>query len=131
MTELLELGGRHVLRCEADGPPIDGDRGAVELIGEALASGATLLAVPAARLGPDFFRLRTGVAGTIAQKVVNYRLTLAVIGDIAAELAASTALRDWVRESNRGSDVWFLPRFEDLTARLGEPEGGPASALGQ
>jgi hypothetical protein len=92
---------------------------ATELIGDAMGEGAMVIAVPASRLGPDFFNLRTGIAGMIAQKVVNYRLTLAVAGDITAELATSNALRDWVRETNKGDDVWLLPSFEDLVVRLG------------
>lgn len=121
MAELLELGGARVLCCAADGPPIDGDRGAADLVGEALSVGATLIAVPVGRLPPDFFRLRSGLAGLIAQKVVNYRLKLAVIGDITAYLAASGALRDWVRECDRGGEIWFLPHLDDLKARLAAP----------
>jgi hypothetical protein len=118
VAELLDLGGERVLVCEADGPPIDGDRPIVDLVGEALSSHASLIALPVGRLGPDFFQLRSGVAGTIVQKVVTYRLKLAIIGDISDQLAASDALRAWVRESNRGREVNFLPSFEALVARL-------------
>src|SRR4051794_6782861 len=118
MAEVLELGGRWVLRCDGDGPVIDSEAKAADLIGEALGEGARVIAVPVGRLGPNFFNLRTGIAGMIAQKVVNYRLTLAVTGDITAELATSNALRDWVRETNKGDDVWFLRSFEDLVVRL-------------
>lgn len=119
MTELLEWGDERVLACDADGPAIDTPRAATDLIGEALFAGASVLAVPAARLGPAFFQLRTGLAGEIAQKAVNYRLKLAVIGNISQHLAASSALRDWVREANRGREIWFEPSLDSLAARLG------------
>ncbi|MFX7870694.1 DUF4180 domain-containing protein, partial [Acinetobacter baumannii] len=56
--------------------------------------------------------------GAIAQKAVNYRLKLAVIGEISEHLAASDDLRDWVREAGRRGDLWFEPSLDDLAAAL-------------
>ena len=58
--------------------------------------------MPVARIAPAFFALATGVAGAVVQKFVNYRLRLVVVGDVTEHVAASTALRDFVREANRG-----------------------------
>ncbi|WP_225765360.1 DUF4180 domain-containing protein [Inquilinus sp. Marseille-Q2685] len=124
MTELLHSGDETILSCDASGPAIDSPQRAADLIGEALSAGASVIAVPAARLGPAFFQLRTGVAGEFAQKAVNYRLKLAVIGDISQHLAASAALRDWVREANRGNEIWFEPSLDSLVARLGGGQTG-------
>lgn len=123
MTGLLNWGSDRVLVCDPEGPAIDTPRAATDLIGEAMFAGASVLAVPAARLGLAFFQLRSGLAGEIAQKAVNYRLKLAVIGDISGHLAASTALRDWVREANRGREIWFEPDLDSLAARLGGRAG--------
>ncbi len=124
MAEILQWGSDHVLACEPEGPAIDSPRAATDLIGEAMFAGASVLAVPASRLSPAFFQLRTGLAGEIAQKAVTYRLKLAVIGDISQHLAASNALRDWVREANRGREIWFEPSLDSLAARLGGRAGG-------
>jgi hypothetical protein len=113
-----ELGGLRAFVCAADGPLLARERDAVDLIGEALGAGARLVVVPTARLGPGFFDLRTRLAGEILQKFVNYGFRVAVLGDISAEVARSEALRDFVRESNRGSTVWFLPDLESLRTRL-------------
>lgn len=118
MTQILERGGEHILLVDTDGPAIDDERQATDLIGEAAWQGASMLAIPAARLGAHFFQLRSGLAGAIAQKAVNYRLKLAVIGDISEHLAASSALRDWVREADRRNDLWFAPSLDDLVAAL-------------
>ena len=118
MAEVVDQGGERILLCEAHGPPIESDRSAIDLIGGALAAGATMIAVPVSRLSADFFQLRSGVAGEIAGKVVTYRLKLAVLGDIAAHLAASGALRAWVRESNRHGEIVFLPSLDALAMRL-------------
>jgi hypothetical protein len=117
---LRELAGVPVFVCSPDGPLLDGERAALDLIGEAGYRGAAWVAVPAERCGPDFFRLRTRVAGDVTQKFVNYRMGLAVVGDIGPNIDASTALADFVRESNRGRQLWFLPDAAALEARLVE-----------
>jgi hypothetical protein len=123
MTEVLDWDREQVMICELDGPAIDSPQRATDLIGEAMFAGASVLAVPASRLGPAFFQLHTGLAGEIAQKAVNYQLKLAVIGDISQHLAASNALRDWVREANRGREIWFESSLDSLAAWLGNRAG--------
>lgn len=53
-----------------------------------------------------------------AQFVGREGLRLAAIGDTARHLAGSSALRALVHESNRADDVWFVPGFDALDARL-------------
>lgn len=80
----------------------------------------SVIAVPVARFDPEFFRLRSGLAGEITQKIVNYRAKLAVIGDISDKTTESVALRDFVRECNRGNSIFFLPDLDALSAKLSE-----------
>ncbi|NBE83243.1 DUF4180 domain-containing protein [Micromonospora rubida] len=115
--QVLELAGVTVLVCDPAGPPVTTAQDALDLIGAAFL-GAEVVAVPASRLGEDFFSLGTGFAGEVMQKFVNYRLRLAVLGDISRHLAASSALRALVHESNRAEHVWFLPDLDALKARL-------------
>ncbi|MYT72876.1 MULTISPECIES: DUF4180 domain-containing protein [unclassified Streptomyces] len=127
MTEqpftLRDMAGVPVLVCADDGPPLADERAALDLIGDAGYQGARWVAVPAGRCGDDFFQLRTRIAGDIVQKFANYRIGLAILGDIRSRTDASTALRDFVRESNRGGQLWFLPDEDALVARL--VESGP------
>ena len=67
-----------VLHLEAEGDPISTPDDASDLVGAAWSHQANLVAVPVERLDPEFFRLSTGIAGEITQKLVNYRLRLAV-----------------------------------------------------
>jgi hypothetical protein len=113
------IGGHEVFVCAQDGPSLAGDRTLSDLIGELFGSGAKVVAVPLARLGPDFLRLSTGVAGHVLQKLVNYRFQIAVVGDVSAAVAASDPLRDFIRESNRGKTVWFVDDLAALEAKLG------------
>lgn len=114
----MTLGGQQVWVCAAEGPLIATEADATDLIGTAAWQGATLVIVPAGRLGVDFFELRSGLAGAIVQKFANYRLRLAVTGDISAHTERSNALRDFVRESNRGRQLWFLEDTEAVRERL-------------
>ena len=108
-----------VLHVDPDGPLVSKPGDANDLIGEAWGEeNISLIAVPAARFDPEFFRLRSLLAGEVLQKFVNYRLQLAIVGDIAAYLEASEALRDFVWESNRGNHVWFVADEAELEARL-------------
>jgi hypothetical protein len=112
------LHGVRVLECAPDGNKTRSDRDAIELIGEALGNGAGLVAIPAEQFDDDFFRLSTRIAGEIIQKFVTYRLRLAIIGDISRHVGESSALRDFVYESNRGDHVWFVANLEELAHRL-------------
>jgi hypothetical protein len=115
---LRACAGTCVLLVDADGPILAEERDWVDLIGEALGNGAEWIAVPATRLDERFFRLSTCFAGEAIQKVVNYRLRLAIVGEISAHVAASNALTDFVRESNRGGHVWFVEDWDMLEERL-------------
>ncbi|MFF3463743.1 DUF4180 domain-containing protein [Streptomyces sp. NPDC001984] len=116
---LVTLRDVRVLRCALAGPLLDSESTALELIGDAIGRDAQLVAVPVERIADEFFRLRSGVAGAVVQKFANYRLRLAVLGDISAHVSASEALRDFVYEANRGDQLWFLADSDALEERLG------------
>jgi hypothetical protein len=116
--EVRILGGHPVLLCAAEGPPLASEADALDLIGGLWGREVDWLVLPKARLGRDFLRLRTGLAGAVIQKFVTYRVRLAIVGDIAADLAKSDALRDFVRESNAGNSIWFVPDLKSLEHRL-------------
>ena len=111
------IGDHRGLVLPGTGPSL-GAAQATDLIGDAWGYDASVLAVPVERLDPDFFQLRSGVAGELAQKLVNYHLRLVVVGDVSDHLAASEALRAFVVESNRGRQVWFVADDDELKARL-------------
>ncbi|AVT35839.1 DUF4180 domain-containing protein [Plantactinospora sp. BB1] len=115
--EIQDRAGASVLVCDPAGPPIRTEQDALDLIGAAFL-GATVVAVPASRLDPSFFTLGTRFAGEVMQKFVNYRLRLVVVGDISGHLAASSALRALVQESNRADHIWFVPDLDALDDRL-------------
>ena len=117
-TKSYELHGVSVLECVPDGTKLQTYRDTVDLIGKSFENRAKLIVIPVECLDDDFFRLRTLIAGEMIQKFVQYRLRVAIVGDISRHLAESSALRAFVNESNRGISVWFVPSREELEQRL-------------
>ena len=115
---VFEMGGVRVLACATDGPVLAKAGEVSDYIGAAWEHRAALVALPVRRLSDDFFRLRTGLAGEAIQTFVNYRIRLAVVGDIARFVEASDALRDFVVESNRADHIWFMADMDALRAKL-------------
>ena len=113
----IDLGEAPVLLVSEEGPPLGSEADAVDLVGEALSCGAKIIALPVRRLHPDFLQLRT-MAGFFVQKLVNYRLALAVVGDISEAVGRSKALADYVRESGKGGHLLFISDLAALESRL-------------
>ena len=113
-----EIAGRRAYVCAADGPPIASERDAADILSETFSAAVGLVVIPTARLSPAFLDLKTRLAGEVLQKFVNYERQVVILGDIAEAVAASDALRDFVRESNRGRSVWFAPDLAALAVRL-------------
>src|SRR5262245_35052128 len=102
-----DIQGVRVLVCAEDGPILQSERDIGAFLGEAWAKDAAMVAIPVARLGEDFFRLNTRLAGDVAQKFANYRMRLAILGDVSPWQETSKAFADFVREANRGQELWF------------------------
>ncbi|MFF4261321.1 DUF4180 domain-containing protein [Streptomyces virginiae] len=118
MSTLQTINDVSVLMCAAEGEVIAGEREALDYIGDAGYQGAQWVVIPAGRFDDAFFRLSTRVAGAIIQKFVQYRVGIVVLGDISRHTEASPALRDFVRECNRGTQAWFLADAAELGERL-------------
>jgi hypothetical protein len=102
------------LMLPTDGQIIASERDATDIVGEALGLSADLVVIPVSRLSPDFFRLGTGLAGAVLQKMTNYRLRVAIVGDVSAHTAKSEPLRDFIRESNQRGEVRFVADMSQL-----------------
>jgi hypothetical protein len=81
-SAVLEIAGRRVLICAPAGAVLAKPGDANDFLAEAWAREADMLAILTARLGEDFFDLRSGLAGEVGQKFANYRMPLVIIGDL-------------------------------------------------
>jgi hypothetical protein len=119
MTDsFLELGGRRVLVCAAQGPLLGQEGDANDFLSLAFSTDAELLVVPVSRLDKRFFDLRSGMAGQIVQKCATYRMQLVVLGDVSALVEQSRAFRDFVYEANQGRSLWFVSDEGNLQEKL-------------
>ncbi|MBR2037785.1 MAG: DUF4180 domain-containing protein [Lachnospiraceae bacterium] len=64
----------------------------------------------------DFFILSSGFAGEMLQKYINYGGRIAIYGDYTHY--TSKPLHDFIYESNKGSDVFFVATLDDAVERL-------------
>ena len=112
----------NVLTLLDDGPLLDGERAALDVLGDAFGAGADTVVVPVGRLAPDFFVLRSGIAGAITQKFVQYGVRLVVLGEPTTTAGPVT---DWIREANRGRDLWFVADAAELEARFAPVSTNP------
>ena len=113
------LAGATVYVCGPDGPKLDGERAATDIIGDSYGYHPAVVAIPVERLGADFLTLSNRIAGKVIQKFVNYGVAVAFVGDVSEAVAASNALREFVPESNRGRHVWLVADMAELEAKLG------------
>ena len=73
--------------------------------------GTKNIVIDKALITEDFFVLSTGLAGEILQKYVNYGGRIAIYGNYSHY--TSKPLHDFIYESNRGKDVFFVATEKD------------------
>ena len=67
-------------------------------------------------IAEEFFILSSGLAGEILQKYVNYEGRIAIFGDYSHY--TSKPLKDFIYESNKGKDVFFVATEDEAIDML-------------
>ena len=67
-------------------------------------------------IAEDFFILSSGLAGEVLQKYINYGGRIAIYGDYSHY--TSKPLHDFIYESNKGKDVFFVRTQEEAVDML-------------
>jgi hypothetical protein len=89
---------------------------AVDLLGESVSNDCSRIIIYEKNLHPDFFDLKTRLAGEILQKFSNYHVKLAIVGDFSR--FASKSLRDFICESNKGDLIFFTDNIKNALKKL-------------
>jgi hypothetical protein len=113
---VLVVRYQKIAEVVSEGIVINETQDALDLMADAVYHGARRLILYEKNLKPDFFSLRTKVAGEILQKFAQYHMKLAVIGQF--EKYNSKSLNALIDESNRGELAFFVPDKETAIARL-------------
>lgn len=69
-----------------------------------------------AAITEEFFILSTCLAGEVLQKFMNYQMKLAIYGDFSTY--TSKPLKDFISESNRGRNIFFVSDEENAVSKL-------------
>ncbi|MFV0400204.1 MAG: DUF4180 domain-containing protein [Oscillospiraceae bacterium] len=113
----IENNGRRVAVLEEPGWVLESVQDALDLMTDVRILGdSDSLILLRENLPEEFYELKTGLAGEILQKYTNYGFRLAIVGNFSD--VTSKSLNDFIRESNRGSQVFFLPTVEEATEKL-------------
>lgn len=111
-----QLDGMLVGELLASDEPLNSSQDILDLLGSFYPEHVEALILHETNLAPDFFQLRTKLAGEILQKLVNYRVKVAIVGEFAKY--QSKALADFIYECNQGRQIFFVPTREEALARL-------------
>lgn len=113
---IIESGTKKVAEVVSEAIELRTVQDALDLMANADYQGARSLILHSRNLVPEFFDLRTKLAGEILQKCANYGVKIAIVGNF--EMLDSNALNAFIAECNRGSSIFFVPDVESAIEKL-------------
>lgn len=115
--EKITQNGKTVAVITSDEFVITDAQAALDLIMAAKYEvGTNLIAIDKSAVVEDFFILSRGLAGEVLQKFITYQAKVAIYGDYSRY--TSKPLKDFIYESNKGRDVFFVATKEDAIEHL-------------
>lgn len=117
--EKMDCGNITVAVVSGDNQVITDVDSALDLLMSAkYEAGTEYLVVDKKAVAEDFFVLSSGLAGEILQKYINYGGKLAIYGDFSHY--TSKPLKDFIFESNKGTDFFFVATKEEAVQKITE-----------
>jgi len=104
--ETHRIGQAKVAEIQAEGLVLTSVEDRLSLLGDLYYQGFDKIILHEENIVPEFFDLKTKLAGEVLQKFVQYRIPLAVVGDFSKY--TSKSLRDFIYECNQGRQVNFV-----------------------
>ena len=114
--KILEEKNQKIAEIKSDKIVIKTPQDALDVMADASYYEARSLILREKNLSPEFFDLRTRVAGEILLKFSNYMVKMAIIGKF--EKYKSESLKAFIRESNKGKQIFFAPDRETAIAKI-------------
>ncbi len=87
----------------------------LDLLGDLYYQGFDKILIHEKNITPDFFDLKTKIAGEILQKFAQYRMRLIIIGDFSK--CETQSLTDFIYESNKGRQINFVGSLSEAIKR--------------
>jgi hypothetical protein len=111
-----EINSIKVAEIVSDEILIKETQDALDILADAFTREAFGIIIREQNIIPQFFDLKTLLAGDILQKFSTYNFKLALIGDFSKY--KSKSFRDFIYESNRGNRVFFVENLDEALLRL-------------
>jgi len=108
--QIKEINGVKMVEVVADQIVLSNVEEALDIIGNAGYLEVYKVVVKEEQIAPDFFDLKTKIAGEILQKFAQYGIQLAIVGNFSK--FESKALRDFIYESNKQGQISFVESIE-------------------
>lgn len=119
--EKVQRSGKTIAVFTADEKIITDLQSGLDLIMTAKYEAETnLIAIDKSAVADTFFVLSSGLAGEILQKFINYQAKIAIYGDYTKY--TSKPLKDFIYESNKGNDIFFVGTREEAIECLSKGE---------
>ena len=106
IIETHNIGNIKVAEIIADKIILTSTEDGLELLGNLYYQGFDKVIIHEKNITPEFFDLKTKIAGNILQKFAQYQMPLIIVGDFSKY--KSKSLNDFIFESNKGSQVNFV-----------------------
>lgn len=117
--EKIDCGNGIAVAVSSDSMIITDVDSALDLLMSAkYEAGTKYIVVDKKNIIEDFFILRSGLAGEILQKFINYGGKIAIYGDFSHY--TSKPLKDFIFESNKGKDVFFVATKEEAIQKISQ-----------
>jgi hypothetical protein len=104
--ELIDINGTFIAELISDSVEINNAQDALEIMANCSYQGISKIIIHEINVSPDFFELKTGIAGEILQKFSNYNIELAIVGNFSKY--TSKSLSDFIYESNKIGRINFV-----------------------
>jgi hypothetical protein len=114
--DLSDINGICIAEIISDKIEINNTQDALNIMANCGYKGAGTIIIHEQNVIPDFFDLKTGIAGEILQKFSNYNVRLAIVGDFSKY--QSKSLRDFIYESNKTGRINFVNSVEQAKDAL-------------
>jgi DNA-binding PadR family transcriptional regulator len=107
----IEKNTKKYVECLSTEKPIHTEQDALDLIAACGEHDTNLLMIHAEAFSEEFFKLRTGLAGMILQKFINYRVRTAVV--LQGERKFAGKFKEFLAEANKGKDFRVFNSTEE------------------
>ncbi|MGI9579785.1 DUF4180 domain-containing protein [Chryseobacterium sp. RRHN12] len=113
-----EINNIKIAEIISDNMVIQSAQDGLDLMGNIYYQGFDKVILYEKNITPEFFDLKTKIAGEILQKFSNYRIGLAIVGDFSKY--ESKSIKDFIFESNKTRHVNFVALLEDALKKLSQ-----------